>query len=534
MSNPATPATPGWGAPQHWSALNSNHRQLTDPQPRSGTECAPVGSSPGRMPPLFSPSGDAPPAETGAMQHSSNEPQTGKKNTPVAATSCNNGTVRQAETQPQPQPQPRLAPQQQQPQHETNPTPPQSSTPAVAKPRLTMKRLGGPFPFSTPRPAGSSKPSSPVTKALPTSRPGPGPGPDLGSRPDASSTPLPNTKQASASTSLKSENDSKQLLVVSSDDMNGPDENHPIVLVESDIDMADASGSASNNIRDSVSVSAAPTPSAVQTATFSKLPRGEETFDDKIYKFYKDENGEVMSSKGALIPPEYQKYPNTAFPWICPVRSCRRMLPGLVGLGKHFCNSHRAVKLNDNMDGTLSDIGYWTDPTRGDGRNKGGTAKPPLVVSRKPMSLEISPMVEPALHANGGRPRESSDVETSISRPKPPSQPSRGGPRQSLGSVKAAALDDNFDDSASEASSSEDGLDPMALALKRSARKMKKVSKDQQRKNSKTWTKFSDDSPFEDVAEEPISSDTGFTMANSYRRYDQWPGKVHQIPTALD
>ncbi|KAM7220455.1 hypothetical protein V8F06_004234 [Rhypophila decipiens] len=515
------------------------------------------------MPPLFSPSGDAPPVETSAMQNSSNKSQTGKENTPVAATpqsprtdeesdssisiveiypedrkpkrpaSSDNGTVRQAETQTQPQPQPRPAPQPQQPQqpqHEANPTRPQSSTPAVAKPRLTMKRLGGPFPFSTPRPAGSSKPSSPVTTALPTSRPGLG----LGSRPDAGSTPQPNTKQASAPTSLKSENDSKQLLVGSSDDMNGLDENHPIVLVESDIDMADASASASNSIRDSVSVSAAPTPSAVQTATFSKPPRGEDAFDDKIYKFYKDENGEVMSTKGALIPPEYQKYPNTAFPWICPVRSCRRMLPGLVGLGKHFCNSHRAVKLNDNMDGTLSDIGYWTDPTRGDGRNKGGTAKPPLVVSRKPMSLEISPMVEPALHANGGRPRESgaresSDVETSIPRPKPPSQPSRGGPRQSLDSVKAAALDDNFDNSGSEASSSETELDPVRLALKRSVRKMRN---DQQRKNPKTWTKFSDDSPFKDVAEEPISSDTGFTKANSERRYDQWPGKVHQFPAA--
>lgn len=108
---------------------------------------------------------------------------------------------------------------------------------------------------------------------------------------------------------------------------------------------------------------------------------------------------------------------NPHFPWLCPVRSCRKMLPTLYGLGKHFCvswkaasfscrkmdadaaqNAHRAASFNDNLDGTLTDLGAYCDPAQGNGRYSGGSAKPAMIVSKKPMSLAESPMAEPGLH----------------------------------------------------------------------------------------------------------------------------------------
>lgn len=46
------------------------------------------------------------------------------------------------------------------------------------------------------------------------------------------------------------------------------------------------------------------------------------------------------------------------------------------------------------MDGTLSELGKYDSATKGDGILHGGYAKPPLLVSKKPISLADDPMVE--------------------------------------------------------------------------------------------------------------------------------------------
>jgi hypothetical protein len=55
-----------------------------------------------------------------------------------------------------------------------------------------------------------------------------------------------------------------------------------------------------------------------------------------LTKHLADESGQGHSTVGGLIPPGYQKSADPLFPWVCPVRSCRKLLPTLTGLGKHF------------------------------------------------------------------------------------------------------------------------------------------------------------------------------------------------------
>lgn len=94
-----------------------------------------------------------------------------------------------------------------------------------------------------------------------------------------------------------------------------------------------------------------------------------------------------------MLPPGYQQFNHPEFPWICPIRSCRELFDALFGLGKHFNISHRASRLNDNMDGTLSELGKYDSATKGDEILHGGYAKPPLLVSKKPISLADNPML---------------------------------------------------------------------------------------------------------------------------------------------
>lgn len=100
-----------------------------------------------------------------------------------------------------------------------------------------------------------------------------------------------------------------------------------------------------------------------------------------------------MGTKGCMLPPGYQQFNHPEFPWICPIRSCRELFDALFGLGKHFNISHRASRLNDNMDGTLSELGKYDSATKGDEILHGGYAKPPLLVSKKPISLADNPML---------------------------------------------------------------------------------------------------------------------------------------------
>ncbi|KAK5658106.1 hypothetical protein OQA88_2662 [Cercophora sp. LCS_1] len=106
------------------------------------------------------------------------------------------------------------------------------------------------------------------------------------------------------------------------------------------------------------------------------------------------ENGKAASTNGALLPKGYQKANSRETPWICPIRSCRVMTSELLGLGRHF-NSHRAVCLNDNLDGTLTIVGEYDDPRPGNGLASGGSYKPAIIVSKRAMSLAEAPLAEP-------------------------------------------------------------------------------------------------------------------------------------------
>jgi hypothetical protein len=55
-----------------------------------------------------------------------------------------------------------------------------------------------------------------------------------------------------------------------------------------------------------------------------------------LYKFI-EVNGVTQSAVGALIPDGYRTYPDPDTPWICPIRSCRKLLKNINGLGGHFC-----------------------------------------------------------------------------------------------------------------------------------------------------------------------------------------------------
>ena len=144
-------------------------------------------------------------------------------------------------------------------------------------------------------------------------------------------------------------------------------------------------------------------------------------------------------------------------------------------------NAHRAGSFNDNMDGTLSDLGTWTDPTRGDGKAQGGLAKPPIIVSKKPLSLAESPMVDAVLHSNA-RSNQQKQTRSSL--------PAKGGPRQSLGSYKPRCPPvDDSDDSENDTTSD--------------------ISVEQKSRTPK----------------QPVQ-ETFLEMANPDRRYDAWHGEL--------
>ena len=98
-------------------------------------------------------------------------------------------------------------------------------------------------------------------------------------------------------------------------------------------------------------------------------------------------------------------------PWICPVRSCRRLFKTPPDFGNHFkvrrldltpCMisrlrvtdvvqiHHRGARLNDNLDGTFSVL------------NRTNSGSVPVVVSRNPMDSEtIAPPMRPTYPRSG-------------------------------------------------------------------------------------------------------------------------------------
>ncbi|KAK3687743.1 hypothetical protein B0T22DRAFT_138109 [Podospora appendiculata] len=99
------------------------------------------------------------------------------------------------------------------------------------------------------------------------------------------------------------------------------------------------------------------------------------------------------STYGALIPEGYELSDAIpGCPWICPVRTCRKVFRLINNLGAHFTPQHRGKMLHDNEDGTLSDRGMYRTK-HGDSRER----KPPIVVSRGPADPFESPMVPPSI-----------------------------------------------------------------------------------------------------------------------------------------
>ncbi|KAK3332788.1 hypothetical protein B0T19DRAFT_352626, partial [Cercophora scortea] len=76
---------------------------------------------------------------------------------------------------------------------------------------------------------------------------------------------------------------------------------------------------------------------------------------DRPYNMWPDDKGVLRNTPGILLPDRYE-LDNTMpdRPWICPVRSCRRLYAGRGVLGYHFRTSHLGAHLNDNLDGTFT------------------------------------------------------------------------------------------------------------------------------------------------------------------------------------
>lgn len=63
----------------------------------------------------------------------------------------------------------------------------------------------------------------------------------------------------------------------------------------------------------------------------------EKASSDRTYKVIKGLNGKDVLMCGALIPEKYDLDPTVpSYPWICPVRSCRRVFKKIASLGSHF------------------------------------------------------------------------------------------------------------------------------------------------------------------------------------------------------
>ncbi|KAL1847811.1 hypothetical protein VTK73DRAFT_10261 [Phialemonium thermophilum] len=111
---------------------------------------------------------------------------------------------------------------------------------------------------------------------------------------------------------------------------------------------------------------------------FQRTPSG------RMYTMYPDASGNLVSTLGVPIPDGYDRWVKPQHPWHCPVRSCPALLDTKLGLGIHFGRKHRGACLNDNLDGTLSEVSYdhtSVDPVT-------GHKVPAIVVSRNPINTQ--------------------------------------------------------------------------------------------------------------------------------------------------
>ncbi|ROW06802.1 hypothetical protein VMCG_04124 [Cytospora schulzeri] len=108
--------------------------------------------------------------------------------------------------------------------------------------------------------------------------------------------------------------------------------------------------------------------------------------ESRTYKVIHGKDGEMIQMHGALIPEHYDLDRSVpGYPWICPVRSCRLVHKRIAGLGSHFIAKHRGCLFNDNLDGTLSQVGIYNKPVS-------GNTCPALIISKEPLDKTESPM----------------------------------------------------------------------------------------------------------------------------------------------
>ncbi|KAK0708020.1 hypothetical protein B0H67DRAFT_556594 [Lasiosphaeris hirsuta] len=199
-----------------------------------------------------------------------------------------------------------------------------------------------------------------------------------------------------------------------------------------------------------------------------------------------DEDGQVQTTRGAIIPSGYKKSAVPGLPWICPIRSCRKLTSTLLGLGRHSTNAHRAACLNDNLDGTLTILCTYANAQPGNGTYSGGSAKPPIVVTKGPTSITDSPMAEPSMVKSRG------------------GQPDHGDPKRQSTHETLVLVQDSDDGS----DAPEDTTDGDALRRKMPRRDAKQKTDQDVKQNT-------DQLP---------PGTRMLEMANPDRRYDQWPG----------
>ncbi|KAG5925977.1 hypothetical protein E4U42_003780 [Claviceps africana] len=107
--------------------------------------------------------------------------------------------------------------------------------------------------------------------------------------------------------------------------------------------------------------------------------------DNTPYSSWTNAHGVQELIQGGLIPAGYSLYDDRKFRFVCSIRSCRRLLPDLFHLGHHFRTAHNHTVYNDNLDGTLTQVGKYDN-------GKGNS--PCIVVSQSPAPPGAPPPIE--------------------------------------------------------------------------------------------------------------------------------------------
>ncbi|KAF6824792.1 hypothetical protein CPLU01_10656 [Colletotrichum plurivorum] len=103
------------------------------------------------------------------------------------------------------------------------------------------------------------------------------------------------------------------------------------------------------------------------------------------YDQYPSVLGVLEQTHGALMPGEYKLWEDHMRPWICPMRTCRTVFARLAALGMHFKIKHKNATLNDNLDGTLTQVSELPKEA------------PSIIVSRNPIRGDAEPLADPNL-----------------------------------------------------------------------------------------------------------------------------------------